>query len=85
MPVDFPPPFNPLESFYSLGLAQNIPSISRVIGSSLSTALLRCGGIFALSRPIISEALDRMGSGVELQITDFDAFFGREISAIRGR
>ena len=38
MPVDFPPPFNPLESFYSMGQAQKIPCISRVIGSDLSTA-----------------------------------------------
>ena len=59
MRVSFPPPFNPLESFYSLGLAQKIPSISRVIGNSLSTAHLRCWGTYALLGPIFSKALDR--------------------------
>ena len=56
-----PPPFNPLESFYSLGSAQKIPCISRVIGKSLSTAHLWCRGEYALLGPVFSKALDWTG------------------------
>jgi len=53
------PPFNPLESIYSMGQAQKVPCISRVIDNSLSTAHLRCRGEYALLDPIFSKAIDR--------------------------
>jgi hypothetical protein len=71
-----------LESFYSLGLAQKIPCISRVIASNLSTAHLRRGGIFALLGPIFSEALDYTGSSVEPYTAGFMPLFELEFLAL---
>lgn len=74
--VPHPPPFIPLESFYSLGCARKIPFVSRVIGQGLSTGFSWICPCHALSRPIFSKALDYNGFSVEIYLIENDWVLG---------